>query len=151
MKEPTPAKQWDAFLARFNPEIVALVKAVLIRMRQRLPGAVELVYDNFNALVIGFGPSERASEAIFSLAIYPNWANLFFLRGATLKDPRKLLQGGGRVVRHLRLSDPRLLDEPGVRDLMDRSMAQATKSIDPLAKRRTVIKAISAKQRPRRP
>jgi hypothetical protein len=60
MKELSPAKQWDGFLARFDPPIVALVKGALNRMRKRLPGAVELVYDNFNALVIGFGPTERA-------------------------------------------------------------------------------------------
>ena len=151
MNQPSPAKQWDAFLARFNPEIVALVKASLTRMRKRVPGAVELVYDNFNALVIGFGPSERASEAVFSLAIYPNCVNLFFLRGASLRDPAKLLTGGGSVVRHIRLIRPGLIDDPPVRDLMKRTMAEAPKPIDPRAKRRMVIRAISAKQRPRKP
>lgn len=151
MKELSPAKQWDGFLARFDPQIVALVKASLARMRKRVPGAVELVYDNFNALVVGFGPSERASDAIFSLAIYPRWVNLFFLRGAKLDDPAGLLQGSGGVVRHLRLSDPRVLDDSGGRDLMDRAMAQAAKAIDPREKRRMIIKSVSAKQRPRKP
>jgi len=151
MKELPPAKQWDGFLARFNPEIVALVKASLVRMRKRVPGAVELVYDNYNALVIGFGATERASDAIFSLAIYPRWVNLFLLQGAKLDDPGHLLQGSGGVVRHILLSDPKLIDDPGIRDLMDRAMAQAAKSIDPKAKRRMIIKSISAKQRPRKP
>ena len=151
MKGLSPAKQWVGFLARFSPEIVALVKAALIRMRRRVPGAVELVYDNFNALVIGFGPTERASEAVFSLAIYPKWANLFFLRGARLEDPNRLLKGSGNQVRHIRLSDPALLDAFGVRDLMERALAFSAKAIDPKARRRMVIKAISAKQRSRRP
>lgn len=151
MKENSPAKQWNGFLARFNPPIAALVKTTLARMRKRMPGAMELVYDNYNALVIGFGPTERASDATFSLAIYPKWVNLFFLRGAKLKDPNKLLQGSGNVVRHLLLSDPRLIDDPGVRDLMDRALAQAPKAIDPKARRRMIIKSISAKQRPRKP
>jgi hypothetical protein len=151
MKELSPAKQWDAFLARFNPKLVTLVKGALTRMRKRMPGAVELVYDNFNALVIGFGPTDRAKDAIFSLAIYPRWVNLFFLQGARLEDPHELLQGSGSVVRHVLLSDPKLLDDPRIRDLMTRAMAQAPKSIDPGAKRRLVIKSISAKQRPRKP
>ena len=149
--EMTPAKQWDLFLARFSPEIVTLVKGSVMKMRKRVPGAVELVYDNFNALVIGFGPSERASEAVFSIAIYPKWANLFFLQGAKLKDPNKLLKGSGGVVRHLRLTDSKLIDSPGVVDLMTRACAQAPKAIDPSAKRRMVIRAIAPKQRPRRP
>ena len=151
MAELTPPKQWDACLARFSPEIIRLVKASLARMRKRLPGAVELVYDNFNALVIGFGPSERASEAVFSIAIYPKWANLFFLQGAKLKDPNNLLKGTGGVVRHILLSDPKSIDSPGVVDLMTRALAQASRPIDPTAKRRMVIRAIAPKQRPRRP
>lgn len=151
MKELSPAKQWDGFLNRFNPGIVALVKTTLARLRKRLPGAVELVYDNYNALVIGFGATERASDAIFSLAIYPRWVNLFFLQGAKLEDPAELLQGRGGVVRHILLSDPRLLDDPGIRDLMDRALARAAKSIDPKARRRMVIKSVSEKRRPRKP
>lgn len=151
MKELSAAKQWDGFLARFNPEIVALVKASLARMRKRLPGAVEMVYDNYNALVIGFGPSDRASEAVFSLAIYPRWVNLFFLQGARLEDPKRLLQGKGNVVRHILLDDPKLIDDPAVSGLMSRALDLASKSIDAKTPRRMVIQSISAKQRPRRP
>lgn len=151
MKELSPAKQWDGFLARFNPPLIALVKAALTRMRKRVPGAVELVYDNFNALVIGFGATDRASDAIFSLAIYPRWVNLFFLQGARLEDPNELLQGSGNAVRHILLSDPRRIDDPGVRDLIDRALAQAPRAIDSKARRRMIIKSISAKQRSRKP
>jgi hypothetical protein len=55
------------------------------------------------------------------------------------------------VVRHLRLSDPRLIDDPEVIALMDRAIGQAAKAIDARAKRRMVIKSVSAKQRPRKP
>jgi hypothetical protein len=151
MKEFTASKQWDTFLARFTPEVVAVVKGALVRMRKRMPGATEMVYDNFNALVIGFGPSERASEAIFSLAIYPKWVNLFFLKGAKLKDPNKLLKGAGSVVRHVRLVDTGLLDTPGLIDLMNRALAEAPRPIDPKARQRMVIRAVQEKQRPRRP
>ena len=46
-----------------------------------------------NALAIGFGPTERASEAIFSIAVFPRWVSLFFLQGAGLPDPDGILQG----------------------------------------------------------
>jgi hypothetical protein len=151
MKDASRARQWNAFLARFTPEIAALARGSLARMRKRLPGATELVYDNYNALVIGFGPSERASEALFSLAVYPKWVNLFFLRGAGLDDPNSLLKGSGRQVRHVRLTDPKLIDDPGVRGLMARALALAARPIDPAAPRRMVVRSVSARQRPRRP
>ena len=80
----TPQQQFDTFLDRFTPEIAKLARAAIAKMRKRLPGAHRLVYDNFNALVMGFGPTERAGDAFFSLAIYPKWINLFFLDGARL-------------------------------------------------------------------
>ena len=120
-------------------------------MRARLPGAIELVYDNYNALAVGFGPTERASDAIFSIALFPRWVSLFFLDGARLSDPQRLLKGSGKKARHIVLGDAAVLDRPGVRALMEQALEHAKKPKDGRGSRRTVIKAVSAKQRPRRP
>lgn len=151
MASKSPAKQLDGFLAKYSPEIAALTRAVLARMRRRLPGAIELVYDNYNALVIGFGPSERAGEAIFSIAMWPRWVSLVFLQGAGLPDPARLLKGSGKVVRHLVVASAADLDKPAVRELMARALERARTPLDGTGRRRMVIKSISAKQRPRRP
>lgn len=143
--------QLAGFLAKFTPEIETFAKGVRARMRSRLPSANELVYDNYNALAIGFGPSERASEAIFSIALYPRWVSLFFLQAKGLRDPERLLQGSGRVVRHIVLERPDDLDLPAVRDLMQQALELAKVPLDPKAARRLIIKSVSAKQRPRRP
>jgi hypothetical protein len=147
----TPARQWAAFLARYDPAIGAVAKAAVARMRTYVPGAVELVYDNYNALVVGFGPSERASEAVMSIALYPCWVTLFFLQGARLTDPAGLLKGAGTRVRHIVLGDVAVLDQPAVRALIRQALAAAPRPIDARARRRMVIRAVSAKQRPRRP
>ena len=119
-------------------------------MRALLPCAIEMVYDNYNALAIGFGPGERASEAIFSLAVFPRWVTLFFLQGTMLPDPEKLLNGSGNQVRHIRLTDPHKLLSPTVRTLMLAALAGAKVPLSPYTKHRVIIKSISAKQRPRR-
>ena len=62
-------KQLDSFLARFTPELATLGRRALVKMRKRLPNAIELVYDNYNALVIGFGSSERPSDRFFDRAL----------------------------------------------------------------------------------
>lgn len=144
-------RQLDAFLAKYTPEIAALARDIFNGMRKRLPGAVELVYDNYNALVVGFGPSEKISEAVFSIALYPRWATLFFLHGAELPDPAKRMQGGGKHVRHVVFESAKTLNEPAVRDLMSRALAQAAAAFDRKAPGRIVIKSVSAMQRPRRP
>jgi len=151
MATKTPSQQLAGFLAKFSPEVARTARAALRKMRARLPGAVELVYDNYNATVIGFGPSERASEAYFSVVLYPRWFTLFFLEGALLDDPKHLLKGNGKIVRHIVLEDDTTLDRPDVRALMARAIAFADIPIDPGQKRRIVVRAIAAKQRPRRP
>jgi hypothetical protein len=146
----TPAQQLGSFLAKFEPRISASARAALSRLRKRLPGATEIVYDNYNALAIGFGPSDKASEAIFSIAVYPGWVSLFFLQGAELPDPHGLLKGTGTKVRHVVLTQPGVLEQPAIKTLMSVAMRSAKKPIDPSQRRRLVIKSISAKQRPRR-
>ncbi len=151
MKDKAPEKQLAAFIAKYTPEIAALAQAALAKMRVRLPGAVELVYDNYNALAIGFGPTERTSEAIFSIALFPRWVSLFFMRGADLPDPQKLLKGSGKIARHIVLESAADLDKSAVKALMKSALDRAAKPLDSAAPNRIVIKSISAKQRPRRP
>ncbi len=146
-----PKRQLDSFLAKYDPAIAAFARRVLVKLRKRLPGAVEMVYDNYNGLVIGFGPNERASLAIFSIVLFPRWVTLFFLQGAGIPDPQRRLQGEGRVVRHMRLEDFSVLDDPYVQGLMNLALHRAKVPLDPKNRRQLIIKSISAKQRPRKP
>lgn len=139
-------------MAKYTPQVAADARVVLAWMRARLPGAVELVYDNYNWLVIGFGPSERASEAPFSIVLAPRWVTLCFLYGARLKDPKKLLRGGGKRVRTIRLLEAvKTLKDPAVCALIDQAVAQMPVPFDRKQRRRIAIRAVLAKQRSRRP
>ena len=146
----TPKQQLDAFLKKYDPTIAGIARRALTKLRKRLPGAVEIVYDNYNALAIGFGPNEKASLAILSVALYPRWVNLFFLQGARLPDPARRLKGSGNVVRSVRLEDG-TLDDPEIQQLMDLALARAKVPIDRSQRRRLVIRSVAAKQRARRP
>jgi hypothetical protein len=150
--EKPAESQLDEFLAKFLPEVEDMARQALRKMRARLPGAIELVYDNYNALAIGFSPTERASDAIFSIALYPRWVSLFFLlNGTKLRDPESYLQGSGNKVRHIVLENVATLDDPVIKDLMAQALELAPKQIDEKQPGRMIVKSISAKQRPRRP
>jgi hypothetical protein len=150
--EKSPKARLDGFLAKYSPEVAAVGRAALKRMRQRLPGSFELVYDNYNALVIGFSPTERPSDAVFSIALYPRWVNLFFLdSGASLPDPHGLLKGSGKIVRGLRLESAADLDKPAVRSLIAEALARAETPMGRTGRSRLVIRAVSTRKRPRRP
>ncbi|HEX6377018.1 MAG TPA: DUF1801 domain-containing protein [Allosphingosinicella sp.] len=144
-------RQLDMFLARFTPEMEALAHALIGRMRARLPGAAILVYDNYNAVATGFGPTGKASQAVLSLAVFPRWVTLHFLNGAGLPDPGGILRGAGSRVRHVRIHDPHALDDPSIEALIAAAVARSQPPFDAAAGQRLMIKSISAKQRPRRP
>ena len=141
----------DSFLAKFTPEVDSLAHDLIARMRARLPGAAIIVYDNYNSLAIGFGPSEKPSHAVLSLAVFPRWVTLHFLQGIGLPDPHGILRGAGSRVRHVRLHEPEALDDPRIEALIAEAVARSEPPFDVGAEQRLVIKSISAKQRPRRP
>jgi hypothetical protein len=148
----TESKQIEAFLSKYTPEMVAAAKAARAKMRKRVPGGVEFVYDNYNALVFGYGPTDRPSEAVLSLAIMPQWVTVCFLRGAKMPDPKKMLRGSGNIVRNIRLTSPPHFDEPEVQNFIQLAIAGASPAFPADgAEPRTIIQSISAKQRPRRP
>lgn len=145
----TPARQYATFLARYTPEVQAMAKEARARLRAQLPGAVELVYDNYNFLVLGYSPSGRPSEAVLSLAMAPRWVTLFFLHGKKLPDPHRVLEGAANQVRSVRLLPVERLDEPAVRALVAAAVVQGGDEWP--TRFTTVIQSVSAKQRPRRP
>ena len=142
--------QIESFIAKFSDEVAAKIRTLRAAMCARLPGLLELVYDNYNALAIGYGTTDRVSDVVFSLACYPKRVNLVFFRGADLDDPKGLLFGEGSQVRSIRISDPGLLDDPDIRALWDQALANSAPPSKPVQSR-TIVKSISAKQRSRRP
>jgi hypothetical protein len=150
-----PERQLDSFLAKYDREVSAFARRALAKMRKLVPGAVEMVYDNYNWLVIGFGPTERPSEAIFSIVLPPGHVTLCFLQGAGLPDPARRLRGSGNVVRNIRLydlgePDAKVLDDPEVSALINVALNRAKVPMPAGARRKLIIRSISAKQRPRR-
>jgi hypothetical protein len=144
--------QLEGFLRKYEPGVAAEAKKALTKLRKLIPNAVEMVYDNYNALVVGFCPGMRPSEAIVSIAVMPEWVSLCFLQGAGLPDPAKRLLGSGNVARHIKMKKGAVtLDEPAVRTLIAEALMRAKVSIPAAQKRQLLIRSVSAKQRPRRP
>jgi hypothetical protein len=146
----SPAKQVAGFIAKFDPAIAKLTRGARSVLRQRFPTAIELVYDNYNALAIGYSSTERTSDVLFSLAVYARGLNLYFMYGRSLPDPDKLLQGSGNQGAFVRLDHVSVLDQPGVKTLIDAAVKQAEPPLASRGRGYTIVKSISAKQRPRR-
>jgi len=143
-------KQLKSFVAKFDSAHQTLIRAVRKALRKRFPTAYELVYDNYNFFVIGYGPTERPSDAILSVAAAANGVGLCFLQGAKLKDPKRILKGSGNQTRFLRLESADVLAEPAVDALLTAAVLQVKAPFRDTGRGKLIIRSISKKQRPRR-
>lgn len=148
--QESPARRIAKFIAKFDPKVARQIRACRAALRKRLPTAVELVYDNYNFLVFGFCSTNRASDCVVSLPCSRNGVSLCFTYGAKLPDPDGILKGGGNQVRFLRLEGPATLRSAPVERALRAALAYA-KTPMPKGKRGvTIVRSVSAKQRPRR-
>src|SRR5206468_4801672 len=146
-RQPSPNAQFSAFLSRFPPEIVALVKRCLPKLRRAFPGSTQLVYDYSNSLVVAFGMSERGYEAIVAIAIFPRWVRLYFDK--SLPDPKGLLEGSGAKVHSVTLKAASDLDHGAIQALIKAAIKHSGVTFPRTGSTRMVIKSASKKQRPK--
>lgn len=151
MARGSGSRELDGFVAKFDDGVGAMALAVLGAVRKIVPGATELVYDAYNALSIGFGVDETLGGCFLHVAVYPRHVNLGFNRGAELDDPHGLLEGSGARIRHVTIASRALLVDRRVLDLVRAAAAHAGFVPKPGTRGAIVVKAVYARQRPRRP
>jgi hypothetical protein len=147
-RQPIPNAQFSKFLSRFSPEIVALVKKCLPKLRRAFPGSLELVYDYSHSLVVAFSMSERGYEAIVAMSILPRGIQLYFDK--SLPDPKGLLKGTGTKVRSVALESASDLDRGDIRELIKAAIKHSGVTFPRTGSTRMVIKSESKKRKPRK-
>jgi hypothetical protein len=149
-KTPDPEKQLKGFIEKFEPGHQLIIRSARKKLRKRFPTAIELAYDNYNFFVIGFGPNERPSDCIVTIAAAANGVGLCFVRGANLSDPDKVLLGSGKQTRFVRLPSADILDQPAVQRLLSIAAERARTPLPATGRGGLIIRSVSAKQRSRR-
>ena len=114
------------------------------------PKCNELIYDNYNFLAFGWGPTDRMSDIFCSIAVGTRGVIFGFMWGVKLDDPKGLLAGGGNQFRSLRVPDIKKFPKTDVKRLLKQAFDL---SIERLKGREqppngvTVVKSISEKKR----
>ena len=55
---------------------------------------------------------------VVAVGNYPRWISVFFFRGGELEDPDGILEGSGRLMRHIKLRDPKEASRPAVKRMI---------------------------------
>ena len=146
--------QLAGYFAQYEPAMAELGTALRAKLRARLPGLHEIVYvyENQDALVISYSPTEHGYDGLCSISLYPDRVHLYFAQGAQLSksDPSKLLQGRGKTVRYVELHSVADFDRAEIEVLMAAALRLANLRPDASAESAVIIRAEAQKQRARR-
>ena len=112
----TTPRTVDELRERYPPNVQALASAARRSLRKWLPGVEETADGSAPVIGYGFGPGYRG--IVCTLILSKSGVKLGLAHGAGLADPRVLLEGSGRVHRHIPLRAPSDLRKPGVSSLV---------------------------------
>jgi len=146
-----PIPELLEFLSAYDDRIVTLALAVRRLVLTETPRATESIYDAYNAVAIGYSFTGRLKESFCHIAVYGTRVNLGFNRGADLADPRRILQGTGKQVRHVTIREAGDLKNSYLRRLLRvavqnaRELGRSNKV--PEIEQQSVVRAIYAKRR----
>ncbi|PZR77041.1 MAG: hypothetical protein DLM73_00585 [Chthoniobacterales bacterium] len=149
-KSTVTEKQLKGFIDKFEPRHQRLIRAVRKGLTKQFPTAHEIIWDNYNFFVIGYGPTERPSDCFCSIAAAANGVGLCFIRGASLPDPEKVLMGSGKQTRFVRLESAEILERSEVKALLAAAVSHGKAPLPASGRPQLIIRSVSKKQRPRR-
>jgi hypothetical protein len=151
--QPTPEAQLRSFNDRFDPKHQTFVRSIRAALRKRFPTANELAYDYSTFFVIAYSANEHGIDAPISIAARADRVDLYFNHGPQLPDPKKLLQGSGKLTRFVRLETVKQLTDPDVKAFIAGALDLASVSLPSKGKGALIIKtnktAAAKKKSPR--
>lgn len=86
----------DAWLGAQAPALSGIATACLDLLRNAGPGLRELLHDGWPTVCI-------EDAALACVQVYGSHVNLSFYQGAALPDPKGMLEGKGKFMRHVKL------------------------------------------------
>src|SRR5205085_7655319 len=89
------------FLRPYDRQVQELALRLRALVLEEMAVCYENINDAYSAVAIGYGTSDRLRDGIFHIAVYSKHVNLGFNDGATLDDPKGILEGNGNRIRHI--------------------------------------------------
>jgi hypothetical protein len=104
------------FFAPYTPEMRLLALKVRALVLDLLPDVQEQI--DAPAKIIGYGFGPKYQDTICVIMPAKGWVSLGLYRATELPDPDGLLQGTGKIHRHVKLKAEQDVDSPALRALL---------------------------------
>jgi hypothetical protein len=130
------------FLKPYDREVQKLALDLRALVLEEIAPCHENIYDAYSAVAIGYGPTDRLSDGIFHIAVYTKGVNLGFNQGATLADPKGILEGTGKQIRHIKIRSQSDLERPELRVYVRRARRAAVADARKLGERAPTVDGV---------
>lgn len=109
---------FDEVIAEASAEVQQIARALRALLAEVMPGITEVPWAQQKIAGYGIGP-KKMSQHFCYLAPHKEYVNLGFMYGADLPDPEGLLEGGGKLLRHIKVRSLDDVQQPGLRTLIE--------------------------------
>jgi hypothetical protein len=120
MPQPVPVAVREVFAA-LPASVQELVLAARDLMLASLPDAIEI--PDAKAHLVGYGYGTRYKDIVATLIVGKTGVKMGLVQGAALPDPAGLLQGAGKVHRHVDIRTAAELGRPEMAALLEAALA----------------------------
>ena len=109
---------FDEIVAESTTRVRDLAIGCRALIREVFPAVVEVPWPRQRVIGHGVGP-RKMSEHFCYIAVVADRVNLGFNYGSELPDPEGLLEGTGKLFRHVKVTSPEDLANPALRRLVE--------------------------------
>lgn len=129
------------YLSFKSIELIKLYEGMRIFIIDAYPDASELLYHT-HALTSLYSVTDKMLDGFCMIPIYTNHLNLGFNKGTLLPDPKGLLQGTGKLIRHIPITHKNDYDNSAVKKLVKASIQLALEDAEkmPILTAQTISK-----------
>jgi len=113
-ESPAPSEDLIRMLSRYDLKVGQLGLALRAMVLEEAPFASERILQTY-ALALLYSLTDKWKDTFCHVVVYTKHVNLGFNRGAELDDPDGLLEGSGKIIRHLRVERKEDLKQPHLR------------------------------------
>src|SRR5258706_9808854 len=126
-----------AYLAKLPLDLRRITAELCIVARRNMPGANEMIYHD----AVGYSINGSPFDRICYIAPQKGYVNFGFFFGVGLPDPKKLLEGTGARMRHVKLRSVDEARNPALAKLVAATWQEAPESIAKIHKKLKKSKA----------
>lgn len=116
-------KEIKDFFDQFTPEVADIGKTIYQVTEKKMLPEKKMWIDHADKMIT-FGTEKNMKGEICYIKPLKDSVNLGFFHGANLDDPRKLLQGTGKLLRHIKFKNKENIDINAVEEILETALKE---------------------------